>query len=388
MTDIKKQNRKLVSNLKRRMAEKSPLIQVVIGPRQVGKTTALRAILAEGGIYHSADYPTPLGSEVLVQWWEEAERDKSRFLAVDEVQKISDWSETIKYLWDRSANMRVILTGSSSLLVERGLKETLAGRFELVRVEHWNYAEAAQVFDISLRQFIEFGCYPGSMKFLDDRRRWGDFVRDAIVEPAIGRDLLQLHPLENPALMRQIFGAAVSLPAQLISMQKLQGALQTKGAVPTISRYLSLLAEAFLVTGVQKYHASQLRMRQSIPKLIVHDNALCRAFERPIENEINQERFGRYFENAIGARFIEAGWDTYYWKHRDDEVDFIVIGPENQKWAVEVKVGKTNQTELRGLFAFCKAHPEFEPKIVSLLDPQIAGVERLDPQEILSLYRS
>ena len=387
MSNIKEQNRGLVNVLKRRIGEKSPLIQVVIGPRQVGKTTALKAALDGNGIYHSADYPTPLSSEVLTKWWDEAEQDKSRLLAVDEIQKITGWSETVKYLWDKSKNMKLIITGSSSLLVEKGLKETLAGRFELIRVEHWSYSEAASVFNLSLRQFIEFGCYPGSIQFLEDRTRWGAFVRDAIVEPAIGRDLLQLYPIENPALIRQIFGAAVSLPAQLISIQKLQGTLQEKGAVPTISHYLSLLAEAFLVTGVQKYSPAQFRARKSIPKLIIHDNALCRAFERPVAEDIDANRFGRYLENSVGARFIEAGWDTYYWKHRDFEVDFVVIGPENQKWAIEVKAGKTSLVELRGLFEFCKEHTEFEPRLISFVDQAIDGVCSLDLRKILSLSR-
>lgn len=384
---MKEQNRSLVIALRQRIGEKSPLIQVVVGPRQVGKTTALKAALGGSGIYHSADYPTPLGSDALIKWWDEAENDKSRLLAVDEIQKITNWSETVKYLWDKSKDIKLILTGSSSLLVEKGLKETLAGRFELIRVEHWNYSEAAKVFNLSLRQFIEFGCYPGSIQYMEDRARWGAFVRDAIVEPAIGRDLLQLHPIENPALIRQIFGAAVALPAHLISTQKLQGALQERGTVPTISHYLSLLAESFLVTGIQKYSPAQFRSRKSIPKLIIHDNGLCRAFERPISEDIAEERFGRYFENAVGARFLEAGWDTYYWKQRDFEVDFVVIGPENQKWAVEVKAGKTSQAELRGLFEFCRRHTEFEPRLVSFIDQAIDGVSALDPAEILSLCR-
>ena len=194
------------------------------------------------------------------------------------------------------------------------------------------------------------------MQFIKDLPRWGSYVRDSIVEPAIGRDLLQLSSIENPALLRQVFGIAASAPAQLISIQKLQGALQGRGHVPTISHYLSLLGEAFLVTGIQKYNSKMLRVKKSILKLIVHDNGLCCAFERPLTVKLDREKFGRYFENAIGSRFIEAGWETYYWKHKDLEVDFVVIGPENQKWAIEVKCGKTRQSELKGVFEFCKLH--------------------------------
>jgi len=388
LPEINRENRRLVDLLRSRIAEESPLIQVVLGPRQVGKTTALQTALAGNGVYHTADYPTPLSHDVLLEWWHEAQQSEFKVLAVDEVQKIIDWSETVKYLWDQSKDIKLILTGSSSLLVEKGLKETLAGRFELIRVEHWNFREASEIFNLNLRKFIEFGCYPGSIRFLEDTMRWATFVRDSIVEPAIGRDLLQLYPIDNPALMRQIFGTAVSLPAQLISSNKLQGTFQEKGTAPTISHYFSLLAEAFLVTGVQKYSGSQFRSRKSIPKIIVHDNALCRAFERPVQQALSAERFGRYFENAIGARFIEAGWETYYWKHRDHEVDFVVIGPDQQKWAIEVKSGPVSRDNLSGLIEFCKLYPEFEPQLLSLEGQKLQGIKSLDPVEILSLCRS
>ncbi len=363
------------------------MIQVMVGPRQVGKTTALKAALADQGIYHTADYPIPMSFEVLAEWWKEAETDSSRLLAVDEIQKIPGWSEMLKNLWDESSDMKVVVTGSSSLLVEKGLKESLAGRFEIIRADHWNCKEARDTFGLILESFIEYGCYPGAAPFLDDLPRWGSYVRDAIVEPALGRDLLQLHPVDNPALLRQVFGAAVSLPAQVVSLQKIQGNLQSKGSLPTLSNYLQLLAEAFLVTAVQKYSETTLRSKKSIPKLIIHDNGLIRAFERPVYQTLEPERFGRYFENAVGARFIEAGWETYYWKHRDFEVDFVVIGPENQRWAIEVKTQKATTAQLKGIFEFNRRHPDFEPCLLSLEPQDVEGVRSLDPVEMLSLSR-
>lgn len=388
MSNIKEQNRDIVTTLSNRIDEKSPFIQVLIGPRQVGKTTALKAALNNKGIYHTADYPTPLGSEALIKWWEEAENDSSRLLAIDEIQKVTDWRETIKYLWDKTENFKLILTGSSSLLVEKGLKETLAGRFELLRAEHWNFEEASRVFGLSIPEFIEFGCYPGAAQFLNNPTRWGSYIRDSIVEPAIGRDLLQLHPIESPALMRQIFGSAISVPAQLLSTQKMQGTLQEKGSVPTIRHYLSLLSQAFLVTGIEKYSLSQIRTKSSIPKFIIHDNGLCRAFERPITSKIEPERLGHYFENTVAARFIEAGWNTYYWKHRNYEVDLVVIGPNNEKWAIEVKSGNTSIEELRGVFEFCKIHNDFEPYLLSLSGQKFKEIASLDASKILSLHRA
>ena len=383
-------NRLIVEQLDRRMGEKSPLIQVMVGPRQVGKTTALQTVLnSRAGIYHTADYPTPLSPDILETWWREAQATDSKILGIDEIQKVSGWSEALKWLWDNPENrIKVILTGSSALLVEKGLKETLAGRFELLNIEHWNYHEAKTTFSLALDHYIEFGCYPGAVSFLDEIDRWGSYIRDAIVEPAIGRDLLQLHPVDQPALLRQVFGLAVANPAQIVSLQKMVGQLQNKGTIPTIQHYLNLLNQSFLVTGLNKYSPKNFRSKRSSPKLIVHDNALIRAFQRPIHENLSPETYGRYLENAIGARFIEAGWETYYWKERNHEVDFIVIGPDNQKWAIEVKGTATNPKQLKSLLEFCKHYNDFEPYLISPIEQKIADINYLSAEKALSLSRS
>lgn len=381
-------NRDLVRVISQRMNESKPLIQVIVGSRQVGKTTALKTAIDDNALYESADYPTPLSGNIIEDWWQKAVQDKYRILAIDEIQKIQGWTDILKKLWDRNPHqLKVVVTGSSALLMEKGLKETLAGRFELIRAEHWNFDEAKRIFDISLKEFIEFGCYPGSIFLLKDINRWGQYIRDSIVEPALGRDLLQLYPVDQPALLRQIFGVAVSLPCQIVSLQKMQGQLQGKGTLPTIQNYLKLLSDAFLMSGVEKYSPALIRSKKSSPKLVLHDNALVRAFERPVTQKINSEKMGRYFENCIGARFIEAGWETYYWKDRDLEVDFVVKGPNNEKWAVEVKTTKTTEKDLKGLFKFCEIYKDFEPILISLLDQKIPNVKTYDPIYILSLTR-
>jgi predicted AAA+ superfamily ATPase len=382
------QNRQLNETIRDRLQESAPLIQVILGPRQIGKTTALKNALAERGVYESADSPTPLPASILEEWWAQAVRSPDKILAVDEVQKIPGWTEVLKKLWDANPrSLKVLVTGSSSLLVEKGLRETLAGRFELIRAEHWNLEEAERILGLNQSNFIEYGAYPGAAPFLLDPSRWGSYIRDSIIEPALGRDLLQLHPVDQPALLRQIFGLAVSLPAEIVSLQKLQGQLQGKGSLPTLQHYLRLLGDAYLVTGVPKYSGNILRSRGSSPKLIVHDNALLRAFRRPLSAPLTSAEFGRYFENAVGARFVEAGWETFYWKDRDDEVDFVVFGPQGEKWAVEVKSAETTGAALKGLRAFGCRYPGFEPCLVSWIDQAIPQVRTLPRRDILSLRR-
>ncbi|MFN8943587.1 MAG: ATP-binding protein, partial [Pseudobdellovibrionaceae bacterium] len=239
MTNI---SREFERKIRARLKEKSPLIQVLIGPRQVGKTTAIKQIFVDQGIYFSADSPIPLSTDEIETLWRQALALKNPLLAIDEIQKIPGWSETIKKLWDQSEKkIKLVLLGSAALAIEKDLKESLSGRYELIRIEHWNYSEAAECFKMSFDDFIEFGCYPGSHSLLPDRQRWSAYIRDSIVEPAIGRDILQLHPVQNPALLRQIFSICIGHPAQIVSLNKLQGLLQDRGAMATLQHYLELL---------------------------------------------------------------------------------------------------------------------------------------------------
>jgi predicted AAA+ superfamily ATPase len=381
-------NRSFKQKIESRLAEESPLIQVLVGPRQVGKTTAIKQILSGRGLYFTADSPVPLDSTEIEKIWNRAIELPDPILAIDEIQKIPGWSEVIKKLWDtKTRKIKVLLSGSAALSIEKDLRESLAGRYELIRVEHWNFSEAHEAFGVTLGDYIEFGCYPGSSVLRDDIERWSLYIRDSIIEPAIGRDILQLHPVDNPALLRQVFSICVGHPSQIISLNKLQGQLQDRGALSTLQAYLELLSFGFLVTGVQKFAQNVLRMRQSPPKLIVHDNALIRAFERPIKSSPDSKRLGFYLENAVGARFIEAGWETYYWKDRDLEVDFIVLGPNGEKLAVEVKSSPPDVADLKGVLQFCRRHPEFQACVVCPVSFSMPGIRLIAAEKALSLSR-
>jgi predicted AAA+ superfamily ATPase len=378
--------RKLSIQLSSRLAEPRPLMQVVIGPRQVGKTTSVKSALAGRGVYETADYPTPPTHDAINAWWDLALKSQDQILAIDEIQKIADWSEVVKRRWDESPHaLKVILTGSSALLLEKGLRESLAGRFELIRPGHWTFAEANAAFGMDLRRYIEFGCYPGAVPLLNDIPRWAAYIRDSIVESVIGRDLLLLHPVNNPALLRQVFGIAAGMPAATISLQKITGQLQHQGSVPTIQNYLTLLSQAFLVTGLNKFSSNVVRQKRSSPKLLMHDNSLCRAFMRPADAPLDPDTFGHYFENTVGARLVEAGWNVDYWQQAHADVDFVVRGPNNEHFAIEVKSGETTNGELLGLRKFCAEHKQFEPCLVSLVGQSFPGIRSLAPDWILSI---
>lgn len=381
MTHLKRQSE---ITLTRNLGQKMPLIQVVVGPRQVGKTSLVKSYLAGRGIYVSADSPTPLGAAEVTKWWHQALSTPDRILAIDEVQKISGWSEIVKKLWDEKPHtLRLILTGSAALILEKGLKESLAGRFELIRCHHWSFSEAKELFGLSLRQFIEFGCYPGAMRFFDDRIRWAEYIRDSIVEPAIGRDILLLQPVGNPALLRQVFLAAISRPAQVVSLNKMQGQLLDSAALATIQHYLEMMSHGFLVSLLSKYSAEKIRLKKSSQKIIINDAGLMRAFWRPVESTITPDLFGRYFENAIGACLLQRGWELYYWQDRTWEVDFVALAPDGKKYAIEVKSAAAKEDEFLGLKRFCQKNPDFKPILISLVNQEIQGLTTWPGQEVL-----
>lgn len=345
-------------------------IQVVSGPRQVGKTTAVRQALdALGGRSHyaSADDPVLRDAAWLEAQWEEGRRLASReggaILAIDEIQKVSGWAESVKRLWDEDRReerlLRVVLLGSAALLVQHGLSESLTGRFELIRAPHWSFAEMRDAFGLSLDQFVYFGGYPGAADLIGDERRWAAYVLDAIVETTVSRDLLLLTRVDKPALLRNLFRLVCDYSGQIVSYQKLTGRLQDAGNTTTLAHYLDLLAGAGLAVGLEKYSPAKVRQRRSTPKLMALDTGLVSAISGRgyAEARGDSQHWGRLVETAVGAHLVatrDPRAEVLYWRHRNKEVDFLVQRGERLT-AIEVKSGR-RRDGLPGLAAFDDAH--------------------------------
>ena len=297
--------------------------------------------------------------------------ESERLLVIDEVQKIDNWSEVVKREWDEDTrhgvNLKVVLLGSSRLLLKRGLTESLAGRFELIRLGHWSYQEMKDAFGLSLDEYIYFGGYPGAATLIKDEKRWRKYIKDALVAPAIEKDVLMTSNIYKPALMKQLFELGCSYSAEMLSLTKLLGQLQDAGNVTTLASYLEILDQCALLTGLQKYANDEARKRSSIPKYQVYNNALLTAYKgRSFEMDRTDARlWGRWVESAVGAHLLamadEAGFEVYYWREADSskkthEVDFILVN-NGEVIAIEVKSGR--RTMNSGLPAFVEM---FHPK--------------------------
>jgi predicted AAA+ superfamily ATPase len=287
-------------------------LHIVLGARQVGKTTASLQIAEQwpGPVMRaSADEPLPPGPEWIRTHWERAvsRRGEQPLLILDEIQKVGGWSETVKSLWDAELTthrpLPVLLLGSSALLVHKGLSESLAGRFLLFRCPHWGFQEVRAAFGADLDRWLHFGGYPGAYAFAEDEPSWGAYVRDSLIETTLARDVLQLQTVAKPALLRHLFLFAASAPAQIVSYNKMLGRLVDAGNTTTLAHYLHLLGSAFLLTGLEKFRAGQVRKRGSSPKLVLWNNALVSAVSGRSFAESRQEPawWGRIVENAVGA---------------------------------------------------------------------------------------
>ena len=358
--------RPFVAQLEKRLSGELPLIQVLVGPRQVGKTTGMRQLLARyphNNHYANADDLLVADRTWLLEQWQKAlVLGDGTLLVIDEVQKIPNWSETLKSLWDKGhRKLCVVVLGSSSLQIQTGLTESLAGRFELTRIYHWTYAELKTAFGYDLERFLLYGGYPGSVAYEDEYDRWYAYLKDSIVEAVIGKDILLNRKVGNPALFRQAFEILCRYPAQEISYTKLLGQLQDKGNTDLIKYYIELYAGAFLIHPLEKYSAKGWLTRSSSPKILVSCPALYTMTEGPRVLD-DPDRRGRLFELAVGAQLLQLPGDLFYWREKNAEVDFV-YRYQGRLYAIEVKSGRRKSA--KGLEAFMKHFPDACPIILT-----------------------
>lgn len=382
------------SNILRQRFRESPTFMIVIaGPRQVGKTTLVRQALADQPAkYVAADQPLPdatdplaspfaetaLATQIipgaqptaewLAQQWMQARarakmlpREERFVLAIDEIQKIPRWSEVVKGLWDadraEDLDMHVVLLGSSPWLMQKGLTESLAGRYELIHMNHWSYPEMQDAFDFSLDEYLYFGGYPGSARLIREERRWREYVRGALIHPNIEKDILQMTRVDKPALLKNLFELGCAYSGQIVSYTKLLGQLQDAGNTVTLAHYLDLLSRAGLLAGLSKYAGQKHRQRASSPKLNALNTALIAAVTGYNFAEARADRsyWGRLVESAVGAHLYNTASDNcrvYYWRESPNEVDFVLTDGRRLA-AIEVKSGATFAAP-KGLGAFAE----------------------------------
>lgn len=368
--------RRQYTTLKERIEEPRKFIQVIAGPRQVGKTTLVNQVLRQIELAYAvevADGVDAKDTDWIRRVWDSARtamlfrKEKEYLLVIDEIQKIANWSEAVKKEWDedtrKGVNLKVVLLGSSRLLLKKGLTESLAGRYELIRLGHWRYQEMRDAFGFTLDEYVYFGGYPGPAHLIRNERRWKKYVKDSLVAPAIDKDVIMTSNIYKPALMKRLFELGCGYSAEILSLTKLIGQLQDAGNVTTLAGYLEILNQCSLLAALQKYARDDARKYNSIPKYQVYNNALMTAYKGQTfeKDRTDPKVWGRWVESAVGAYLLsmaeELDYQLYYWREGDDEVDFIIANG-GKSVAIEVKSGRRGMNS--GLPKFVKA---FQPKL-------------------------
>ena len=356
--------------LQNRISEKRKFIQVLMGPRQVGKTTLVTQLVKSAKIpYHfiSADGISHAGLNWIEQQWQTARlkfkqtEAKEFLLVIDEIQKINNWSEQIKQLWDEDTrtkqNIKVILLGSSRLLLQQGLTESLAGRFESIYLSHWTFLEMHQAFGWNQNEFAWFGGYPGSADLISDENRWKQYVQHSLIETSISKDILMLTRVDKPALMKRLFELGCSYSGQILSYTKVLGQLLDAGNTTTLSHYLELLDTAGLLSGLEKFSPDKIRQRSSSPKFQVHNTALISAQQNDTLKSVTLDKaaWGRIVESCVGAHLLNysltENFQLSYWRDGNNEIDFVLQKGKSIV-GLEVKSGATQRVS--GITAFKK----------------------------------
>lgn len=384
--------RKAIRTLIDRLSESPRFMIFVAGPRQIGKTTLVRQALAtiDPSSYNfvAVDQPiapmaaygdevirdedaSPRNAKWLVQIWENARKaarisGKRYVLILDEIQKLSGWSEVVKGLWDadraEGLSLHILLLGSSPLLMQKGMTESLAGRCEPIRLTHWSFSEMAEAFDFDLTDYIYFGGYPGSAPCIRDESRWRNYVRESLIKPSIEKDIFMMTRVDKPALLKQLFDLCCAYSGQILSYNKMLGQFQDKGHTVTLAHYLDLLGNAGLIGGIQKYSAKVVSTKGSSPKLNVLNTSLMSVGSGYTKAEAKADRsyWGRMVESVVGAHLYNTcppNCQLYYWRDSKYEVDFV-IESGNKLTVVEVKSGCSKE-RAPGLLKFEEAfkHP-------------------------------
>lgn len=385
--------------IKKRLEEERKFIQVLTGPRQIGKSTVVKQVLNDLPLpyrFYSADNVPATDTAWISNCWaatrslKETNGWEDVILVIDEIQKISNWSEAVKKEWDddtfHDRNIKVLILGSSRVLLEKGLSESMAGRFEEIRMGHWSYQEMKESFGLSVEQYLFYGSYPGAAALIGDSDRFEQYIQSAIIDSAINKDILMDTPINKPTLLRQTFELGAAYSGKLLSLNKMLGSLQDAGNTSTLAGYINLLKESGLLCGLQKYSVDMSRRKSSIPKFQVYNNALKTAYS-PMKFEqaiLDRKSWGHIYKSGVGAYIVSQAFihrfDVYYWRERNDEVDFI-LHKKGSLIAIEVKSNAEKRTD--GLEKFKKM---FNPKSAFIVGDGGIGLEDFLSMELRKLF--
>lgn len=419
--------RRGVPDLLERMLAPRGLIEVVRGPRQVGKTTAVEQIIQQ--ILKKPVRPTDVlfvrfdqeilresqgGLLPIVRWFESRvrgrpfERGRTSYIFLDEVHKLRRWDEDVKHFGD-TFPVRLMITGSSSVLVSKGGRESLAGRtitsdfptFQFGEVlEAWApiakrlppYHPFESLFDANdprelfdgvhalkpqqkhalrrhLEKYYNRGGYPRlyNGEVADDV--WADYLTETVFNRVLGVDVPDLFPVRNPQLLRWLFVEVARSTGQEISQNRVAEDASAAGlrtSQPLVGNYLRYLADALLIREFRRYPLAKRVNSRTATKITLTDLGARNAVFRgaPSLWESPPEHVGLLIETVVQSVIRGKDLQTHFYRDYEKpsdrrsrlvEVDFVAERIRGDVLPIEIKFRrKIDSEDFFGLGVFLK----------------------------------
>lgn len=335
--------RRVVDVLLANLDEHEPLVQILVGPRQVGKTTAVEHLKKEWGAnshYASADSVVDEHGPWLEKQWQEAlSQGEGTLLILDEIQKVENWTELVKALWDktRKRGLRVVLLGSTSLnhcLTHSG-RESLAGRFFPIYVPHWSYPETKEAFGSSIEEFSLFGGYPKAMEFANDREKWIEYIGGSIINPIIDVDIFLQGNFKKIENLRRAFRVLCQEANVEINYTKLLQEIQQSGNTDIVKRYLEGYYDSFLLSQISLIDDNGNEDSRGTSKIMINCPAVF-TFGRSSFEGVKKDRVR--FHQAVASELKRIPNNSFgYWqKSEDTGMTYFIRTTDNKVFGIYI----------------------------------------------------
>src|SRR3989344_3549937 len=337
-------------------------IIALTGLRRVGKTTIMLKIVKEkidsgftldSIVYFSFDNFRDLDlSELIEAYFEEHEEkiENSKYLFLfDEIQKINNWEEQVKRLYDLHANFKIIISGSESLFIRKKSKESLAGRMFEFKVESLSFKEFLSFEGLNLKpaglykkemlmafeEFMFSGGFP-ELADMKDKDFIKNYIRETVVEKILFRDIPLMFPVRDVSILESIFKIISGNPGQIIEINKLASEVGLSRRV--VSLYIGYLENSFLIKKIFNFSRNQRKTAKKLKKYYPTIPALGFIYG-------NEDVKPKIFENTI---VLQSGANFFWRDAYKNEVDIVL--DEGKIIPLEVKYGEIK--DIDGMFKF------------------------------------
>lgn len=353
--EINYKDREIYEKLKKYFEAKQ--IIALTGLRRVGKTTIMLKIVKEkidsgfasdNIVYFSFDNFRDLDLSELIEVYSEIYEkniEKSNYLFLfDEIQKVNNWEEQVKRLYDLHANFKIIISGSESLFIRKKSKESLAGRMFEFKVESLSFKEFLSFKGLILKPrglyekellkaFEDFMFSGGFPELVDikDKDFIKNYIRETVVEKVLFRDIPLIFPIRDVSILESIFKIISGNPGQIIEINKLASEVGLSRRV--VSLYLGYLENSFLIKKIFNFSRNQRKSAKKLKKYYPTIPALGFIYG-------NEDAKPKIFENTI---VLQTGANFFWRDSYKNEVDIVL--DEGKITPIEVKYGEIKDIE-------------------------------------------